>query len=255
MPIDVVADALLEESYSWADRLATRFAQTYRSGHIFSFILGGIAVCIGPSGFMAPRYRFEFAGIESVITFAIILNAWIGNRNQWHRRWLDYRQLAERLRPMRSLKLLGIAAPDPPGTNTNPVPLRWIDWYASSIWRGIGCPAGSLDQAGASAARPRSPIMRSPRKFPTTGITRSRSSCSTKARGDRLLAVPRHARRVGRDHDRDRLRIRGSSTNMATGSPWSRPASGARHRDLRNPLPGRFRGDAFRSLAPRAGSS
>ena len=26
---------LLEEAYSWADRLATHFAQTYRSGHIF----------------------------------------------------------------------------------------------------------------------------------------------------------------------------------------------------------------------------
>ena len=143
-------DGLLEESYSWADRLATGFAQTYRSGHIFSFILGGIAVCIGLSGFMAPHFRFEFAAAELLITFLIILNAWIGNRNEWHRRWLDYRQLAERLRPMRSLKLLGIAAPDPPGTNTNPVPLRWIDWYASSIWRGIGCPAGSLDQSGAA---------------------------------------------------------------------------------------------------------
>jgi hypothetical protein len=46
---------------------------------------------------------------------------------------------------MRSLKLLGIAAPDPPGTVTNPVPRRWIDWYASGIWRAMGCIAGTLD--------------------------------------------------------------------------------------------------------------
>jgi hypothetical protein len=52
---------------------------------------------------------------------------------------------------MRSLKLLGIAAPDPPGTATNPVPKRWIDWYASGIWRAMGCPSGSLD--GPRAAR------------------------------------------------------------------------------------------------------
>jgi hypothetical protein len=139
-PIDV-----LEESYSWADRLATHFAQTYRSGHIFSFVLGGLAVCLGLSAFMAPHLKFEEAALEIGITLAIILNAWIGTRNQWHRRWLDYRQLAERLRPMRSLKLLGIAAPDPPGTSTNPVPRRWIDWYASGIWRAMGCVAGSLD--------------------------------------------------------------------------------------------------------------
>jgi hypothetical protein len=139
-PID-----LLEQAYSWADRLATHFAQTYRSGHIFNFLLGGVAVCLGLSAFMAPHLKFEFAALEVVITFAIILNAQIGTRLEWHRRWLDYRQLAERLRPMRSLKLLGIAAPDPPGTETNPVPKRWIDWYASGIWRSMGCPTGTLD--------------------------------------------------------------------------------------------------------------
>jgi len=144
-PID-----LLEESYSWADRLATHFAQTYRSGHIFNFVLGGVAVCLGLAAFMAPRLKFEEAALELLITMAIILNAIIGSHNEWHRRWLDYRQLAERLRPMRSLKLLGIAAPDPPGTATNPVPRRWIDWYASGIWRGTGCPSGAIDRTCAA---------------------------------------------------------------------------------------------------------
>ncbi|MFL6775880.1 MAG: hypothetical protein ACJ8FN_05735 [Sphingomicrobium sp.] len=141
---------LLERSYSWADQLATHFAQTYRSGHIFNFVLGGIAVCLGLAAFMAPHLQFEEAALELLITLAIILNAVIGARHQWHRRWLDYRQLAERLRPMRSLKLLGIAAPDPPGTDTNPVPKRWIDWYASGIWRAMGCPSGTIDRACAA---------------------------------------------------------------------------------------------------------
>ena len=50
---------------------------------------------------------------------------------------------------MRSLKLLGIAAPDPPGTETNPVPRRWIEWYAIGVWRAMACPAGAIDRAGA----------------------------------------------------------------------------------------------------------
>ena len=136
----------LEHAYSWADGLATHFAQTYRSGHIFNFLLGGIAVCLGLAAFMAPHLKFEEAALELMITLAIILNAIIGTRQEWHRRWLDYRQLAERLRPMRSLMLLGIAAPDPPGTETNPVPKRWIDWYASGIWRAMACPAGVIDR-------------------------------------------------------------------------------------------------------------
>jgi hypothetical protein len=144
-PID-----LLERAYSWADRLATHFAQTYRSGHIFNFVLGGIAVCMGLATFLVPKHKFAEAALEMLITIAIILNAHVGSRNEWHRRWLDYRQLAERLRPMRSLKLLGIAAPDPPGTETNPVPKRWIDWYASGIWRAMGCPSGVIDPVCAS---------------------------------------------------------------------------------------------------------
>ena len=136
---------LLERSYSWADQLASHFAQTYRSGHIFNFVLGGIAVCLGLSAFMAPHAKLEFAIAEFLIALAIIINTAIGKRNQWHRRWLDYRQLAERLRPMRSLKLLALAAPDPPGTSTNPIPRRWIDWYASGVWRALGCPSGSMN--------------------------------------------------------------------------------------------------------------
>ncbi|HEX6604536.1 MAG TPA: DUF4231 domain-containing protein [Sphingomicrobium sp.] len=135
---------LLERAYSWSDRLATQFAQTYRSGHVFNFVLGGFAVCMGLSGFMAPQHKLGLALFEFMITLAILLNTYFGTRNQWHRRWLDYRQLAERLRPMRSLKLLGIAAPDPPGTPTNPVPDRWIEWYALAAWRAIGCPSGRI---------------------------------------------------------------------------------------------------------------
>jgi hypothetical protein len=143
--IDAPLDAL-EHAYGWVDRLATNLAQTYRSGHIFSFVMGGLAVCMGLSAFMMPHLKFQEAAFEMLITVAIILNAYIGGRNEWHRRWLDYRQLAERLRPMRSLKLLGIAAPDPPGTETNPVPQRWIDWYAMGVWRAMGCPSGTIDR-------------------------------------------------------------------------------------------------------------
>ena len=141
---------LLEEAYGWCDRLATNLALTYRSGHIFSFVMGGLAVCMGLGAFMFPHLKIQEAFLEMMITLAIILNAHVATKREWHRRWLDYRQLAERLRPMRSLKLLGIAAPDPPGTETNPVPRRWIDSYASGIWRAMGCPSGAIDHAAAA---------------------------------------------------------------------------------------------------------
>lgn len=137
---------VLELAYSCSDRLATHFAQTYRSGHVFNFVLGGLAVCVGLMGNILNRDLLELALAEGSITAAILINTRLGVKCEWHRRWLDYRQLAERLRPMRSLKLLGIAAPDPPGSATNPVARRWIDWYAAGVWRAMGCPSGRLDK-------------------------------------------------------------------------------------------------------------
>ena len=52
---------------------------------------------------------------------------------------------------MRSLKLLGIASPDAPGSAAEPVARRWIDWYAAGVWRTMGCPSGSIDGARAGA--------------------------------------------------------------------------------------------------------
>jgi len=137
--------AALERWYEWADSLASHFAQSFRSGHIFNFVLGALAVFLGTFNLVLPHLAIYLEVSLFLVVLAILANTWGANRLQWHRRWLDYRQLAERLRPMRSLKLLAVAAPDPPGTPANPVPGRWIEWYAAAVWRAIGCPSGQID--------------------------------------------------------------------------------------------------------------
>ena len=135
----------LEQSYDWSDSVAAHFAQSFRSGHVFNFVLAALAVFLGTANLILPGWAiFLEVGLFFAV-LAIIANTWAANRGQWHRRWLDYRQLAERLRPMRSLKVLAIAAPDPPGTAANPMPQRWIEWYAARAWQAIGCPAGRID--------------------------------------------------------------------------------------------------------------
>jgi len=141
---------LLEQAYSSSDRLAGYYAQNFRSGHVLNFILAATAVLLGLSSFALPATKTAVAVIEFAVALAVIFNTQFGVSHEWQRRWLDYRQLAERLRPLRSLKLLGIAAPDAPGSITNPVPRRWIDWYAAGVWRAMGCPNGAIDRAKAA---------------------------------------------------------------------------------------------------------
>jgi len=141
----------IELWYDWADRLAGHFAQSYRSGHVFNFLLGAAAVLLALATLVAPQAKIALAIGEFVAVVAILANTRIGTKQEWHRKWLDYRQLAERLRPMRSLKLLGLAAPDPPGTAANPIAQRWVEWYAAAVWRATGCPTGRLDSATANS--------------------------------------------------------------------------------------------------------
>lgn len=126
----------------WSDGLAAHFAQSYRSGHVFNFFAGALAVLLGLSGLVIPAVKLWLAFAELAVIGAFILNTRVGVARNWHRRWLDYRQLAERLRAMASLAALGVAQPE-----RQPVARRaisWVDWYAAGMWRSIGMPDGEL---------------------------------------------------------------------------------------------------------------
>ena len=132
----------IEAAYGWADRLAQHFAQTYRSGHVLNFLLGAVAVLLALSGLLFKELKFWLAMSELAAVAGFVVNTRVGVAREWHRRWLDYRQLAERLRPMRSLKLLGVGRPIIGGERARPP--RWLDWYAAAIWRASGCTSGCL---------------------------------------------------------------------------------------------------------------
>ena len=133
----------LQRAYCWSDQLARHFAQTYRSGHIFNFIVGAVAVLTALAGLVVPSGKLVLATAELAMIAAVIANTHVGVKHGWHRRWLDYRQLAERLRPMRSLKLLGVAAPRRSPT-AQTADRRWTEWYAAGMWRAMSSPSGTI---------------------------------------------------------------------------------------------------------------
>ncbi|QYE33799.1 DUF4231 domain-containing protein [Polymorphobacter sp. PAMC 29334] len=139
---------VIESRFGWADHLAQHFAQSYRSGHVLNFVLSALAVLIALTGLVFPNLEFWAALCEPLAIIGFVINTSVGARRQWHRRWLEYRQLAERIRLMRSLKLLGVAAPPRLGKESGS-DRRWIEWYAAAVWRDSGCPSGTMTDAGA----------------------------------------------------------------------------------------------------------
>ncbi len=139
---------LLEHGYAWADNLANRFAQCFRSGHVVNFVFSALAVALALFGYLlGGNVKVLFVVMELLLIAAIVTNTRVGHAESWQQRWLDYRQLAERLRPMRSLRLLGVARPPAVSPTSRTGNRRWIDWYAGGIWRQMGMPAGRIDQA------------------------------------------------------------------------------------------------------------
>jgi hypothetical protein len=139
---------LLEHGYAWADNLANRFAQSFRSGHVVNFTFSAIAVALALFGYlMGGRIKVLFVVFELLLIAAIVANTRVGHAESWQQRWLDYRQLAERLRPMRSLRLLAVARAPSAAGSSRTGNRRWVDWYASAIWRQLGMPVGRIDQA------------------------------------------------------------------------------------------------------------
>jgi hypothetical protein len=89
-----------------------------------------------------------------MIIVTILVTWYYGNRLQWHRRWLEYRRLAECLRHMRILAPLGSEGSiDRPGRNRDIDGQDWVNWYAWSLRRLIPLPDRAVDTDYLAAIR------------------------------------------------------------------------------------------------------
>lgn len=137
-----------------ADNLATYFAHAYRSAYISTYVLSVLALAIAlieilPVGPTDPAARLPFKAVLSIcelVLVATVIGIVVrGRRASWHRRWLDYRALAERLRHLRFLIALGDADPEQQSRRAPGEASDWVAWYVRATAREIGPPAGTLD--------------------------------------------------------------------------------------------------------------
>ncbi|OBX19710.1 hypothetical protein A9995_03845 [Erythrobacter sp. QSSC1-22B] len=147
----------LERSYGWSNFLAIRYAQRFRSGHVANYVLSALAVLIALTGLLLPGFKLYLVLAELAVIGLLFLNTRAGNKGEWHRRWLQYRYLAESLRPLVYLKRIGLGAPPfrsdeiSPSANRTKTNRNWTRWYAAAIWREMSSPIGGVSEAGISA--------------------------------------------------------------------------------------------------------
>lgn len=136
-------------SYGWANFLAIRYAQLFRSGHVTNYLLSALAVNLALFGLIVPGAKILLVVAELGVIGLLFLNTRAGTRGDWHRKWLQYRYLAETLRPLIYLKRTGLIGP-PFRSDFVRGPLHrqagadWTRWYAAAVWRQMDWPTGEL---------------------------------------------------------------------------------------------------------------
>ncbi len=97
----------LKDPFIDADKIATRLGHIYRSGYVLIYFLAGLAVLFALIGLLIPEKKQVFVFFELASVFFILVLFLFSTNNQWHKRWLNARQLSETLRTIRILNYLG----------------------------------------------------------------------------------------------------------------------------------------------------
>lgn len=152
-------DRSLRSAFEWADNLANRYARAYRLSSKWTYLLGAFAVLFAYLGSLQeqkPTAQTVLLSLEITTLVVIGIVTLLGRRRYWHERWLDNRHLAESLRMMRLLALIGRV------TSSFQVPAHlgigdprktWFHWYLRALVREAGLTRSRLEGRFLSAFR------------------------------------------------------------------------------------------------------
>ncbi|MEP6785940.1 MAG: hypothetical protein ABI898_09395 [Sphingomonadales bacterium] len=133
---------MLAPRFARSDTTASTVAQVFRSGWVVNFSFGALAVMLSLMGLVVPDgFKPALVVMEVLVVVTILVVTRAGNKAGWHRRWLDNRHLAERLRCLAITAQLGdldlrADAGKYPG---------WVAWYVRSTARELGVPDARVD--------------------------------------------------------------------------------------------------------------
>ncbi len=147
----VTLDSAVERRWAAADNLANHYAAKFRSAYVTNFSLAAFAVLFGLLIVFVDMdkdalflVKFWLVTVEVAFIATILWTTWRARRQHWQERWLDYRSLAEALRPARLPLLMG-SSPLASGIQSGLTPGEvWVSWYVRSSLREIAPPSGVI---------------------------------------------------------------------------------------------------------------
>lgn len=145
--LDTVATA-----YGAADALAVRQAQVFRSAYVSMFFFAAMVVITAAVSLVGQQLfgwnTWLLAVVQIGFIGLVLLNSNVGRSRDWHGRWRDAREAAERIRGAVPLWMLDEVEDNGGTTGT-----AWPAWYTRAHLRALGLRPGTLDREGLEAIR------------------------------------------------------------------------------------------------------
>jgi hypothetical protein len=142
--------------YAWADKLATHYANIYRSSFTANYLLAALAVLFALRAYFDSIHLRFWIGMELAAITSIIALTTVGRFRHWHERWIDYRLLAEKFRHMRFLFLIcrvSVTERVPAYETHGEERKTWVDWHFQAVVREAGILHGKMDRPYRAAYR------------------------------------------------------------------------------------------------------
>jgi|SRR5580693_8489196 len=144
--------AWLSEAYGWADAIGIYFAQIFRSAFVMNFMFAALAVVAASASVLMTQedswWKRAPVKIEILLIVCVVANTILAYRRRWHHRWVEAREVAERLRVALPLWTLGLRPAFFPGEEPTST-----GWYARALVRTQGMRAGDLTTGSLAAER------------------------------------------------------------------------------------------------------
>ncbi len=148
-------DQILGPHYAAADTLSIRYAKLYRTSALLRYL------SVLPAT-IAAFFAFDGTPLESRLGFlaqllvlgGTLLIYYFDERGQWHRRFLDYRFIAEHLRQSRLMALFGSTAALPRlPPHLAATASDWVNWRLHAVVRSLGLVTARVDATFLAGAR------------------------------------------------------------------------------------------------------
>lgn len=138
-------------AFLYADRLANYFSRTHRSTFVLIYLLGAAALIAAALALALKAFHWVEADLGLVllelVLLIVILLLYRQDRHQqkYHKRWLEYRHLAEALRPLHYFALTGRTFTPPFGAGQ--AGRLWQTLYIETLHRWAGFSRALSDAA------------------------------------------------------------------------------------------------------------